>query len=193
MLRETLRKFAFRLWYLKIPPWESGITPPELMAFIEEHPPGKAIDLGCGTGTNVITLAQHSWAATGIDFIPKAIRAGKKKAQRAGVEVTLKVGDVTDPDELGAGYDLVLDIGCYHSLSPRKRKKYRQNLKHLLKPGGTFLMYAFTPSAEDPKRGVSDEEVREMSKFLHLQKREDGEDVTSASSAWFWFVREAAP
>jgi SAM-dependent methyltransferase len=193
MFRDFLHKYFFQLWYLGNPPWESGITPPELMAFIRDHPPGKAIDLGCGTGTNVITLAQHGWEVTGVDFIPKAIRTGKKKAKKAGVEVKLKVGDVTGLDELGTGYDLVLDIGCYHSLSTRRRKKYRENLKALLKPGGTFLMYAFTPSADDPERGVPDEDIQEMTKFLHLQKRKDGEDVTRASSAWLWFVREAVP
>ncbi|MGD8455032.1 MAG: class I SAM-dependent methyltransferase [Anaerolineales bacterium] len=193
MLRDFLHKYAFRIWYLKIPPWESGITPPELIDFIRDHRPGKAIDLGCGTGTNAIKLAQHGWESTGVDFIPKAIRKGKEKAQKAGVEVTLKVGDVTDSNILGRDYDLVLDIGCYHSLSPRKRKQYRDNLKQLVKPGGTFLLYAFTPSAEEPNRGVPEDEVWALSNILHLEKREDGEDVTRASSAWFWFVREADP
>jgi 2-polyprenyl-3-methyl-5-hydroxy-6-metoxy-1,4-benzoquinol methylase len=44
------------------------------MKFIAETAPGKALDLGCGIGTNAITLAQYGWQATGIDFALKAIR-----------------------------------------------------------------------------------------------------------------------
>jgi 2-polyprenyl-3-methyl-5-hydroxy-6-metoxy-1,4-benzoquinol methylase len=190
MLRDYLRKYAFHVWYLGTPPWESGITPPELLAFIQDRPPGKAIDLGCGTGTNVITLARHGWEATGIDFVPKAIRTGKKKAHTAGVEVDLRVGDVTKLEDLGEGYDLVLDIGCYHSLSPRKRNTYRHNLTHILKPGGTLLLYAFISTPENSGRGVPEDEIQQLSNRLNLQKRVDGEDVTQAPSAWLWFKRE---
>ncbi len=38
------------------PRWDTGITPPEVVQLVEaEHfPPGRALDIGCGTGTNVV-------------------------------------------------------------------------------------------------------------------------------------------
>jgi len=30
-------------------PWDSGITPPEIIEFLEMAPAGSALDLGCGT------------------------------------------------------------------------------------------------------------------------------------------------
>ena len=66
-------KFEWRYWR-GTTPWDTNITPPEVKEFIAAAPPGKALDLGCGTGTNAITLAQHGWQATGVDFAPKAIR-----------------------------------------------------------------------------------------------------------------------
>jgi cyclopropane fatty-acyl-phospholipid synthase-like methyltransferase len=193
MLRDYLRKYTFHLWYLGTPPWESGVSPPELMDFIEKHPPGQVIDLGCGTGTNVITLAQHGWQATGIDFASNAIRRAKQKADQAGVVVDLRVGEITKLENLGEGYDLVLDMGCYHSLSPRRRLEYRNNLTKILSPGGTLLLYAFTTEDENPTRGVSDKDIQEISRILHLQTREDGEAITQAPSAWFWFIRKPNP
>ena len=40
-----LRRLSFNFWYFRKPPWDSGISPPELLEFIQTHPAGKAIDL----------------------------------------------------------------------------------------------------------------------------------------------------
>jgi methylase of polypeptide subunit release factors len=90
-----LRRLHFQLWYFWKPPWDSGISPPELYDFMKKHKPGRAIDLGCGSGTNVITLAQAGWQVMGIDFAPQAIRIAKHKIKRANVTAKLLVGDVT--------------------------------------------------------------------------------------------------
>ncbi len=46
----------FRLAYvIGFKPWDSGVPPPELVSVVEGPgalPPGRALDLGCGTGTN---------------------------------------------------------------------------------------------------------------------------------------------
>lgn len=188
MLRNYLRKYMYHVRYMGSPPWESGISPPELITFIEKNPPGRAIDLGCGTGTNVITLAQHGWEAAGVDFVSKAIRSARRKAEKAGVVVELRVGDVTKLENLGDNYDLVLDIGCYHGLSPRQRRDYQENLKRILNHGGTFMLYAFLKRYELSRHGVSCVDIDCFSQFLHLQKREDN-DITFGPSSWFWFIR----
>ena len=189
MLRNCLRKYYYQIRYMGSPPWESGISPPELIAFIEDNTPGRAIDLGCGTGTNVITLAQHGWQVIGIDFVSKAIRNARRKADKAGVAVELRVSEVTRLENLGKNYDLVLDMGCYHGLSPRQRRDYQENLKHILNPGGTFMLYAFLREDELSRHGVSDVDIDQFSQFLHLQKRED-DDITFGPSSWFWFIRQ---
>ena len=102
------------LW--DVTPWDTGVSPPELTEFIRSHAPGRALDLGCGTGTNVITLAQHGWWVTGVDFAWRAIRVARRKARRSGVEVELQVADVTRGDAVSGPYDLVLDLGCFHNL-----------------------------------------------------------------------------
>jgi 2-polyprenyl-3-methyl-5-hydroxy-6-metoxy-1,4-benzoquinol methylase len=161
-----------------------------LIDFITSHPPGRALDLGCGTGTNVITLAQHGWQAAGIDYIPKAIRAGKKKAEHAGIEVDLRVGNVTNLENLGGLYDLVLDMGCYHGLSHHKRTAYRDNLSHILNPGGTFLLYALTPDEPGHIPGVSQTDIDGFSQILELQSQQEGTD-RERPSAWFRFKSSA--
>ena len=84
------------------------------MELIKNNPPGRALDLGCGTGTNVITLAKHGWKATGIDFVPRAIKKAKTKAREENLQIDFRVGDVTHLDDFTEPFDLILDIGCYH-------------------------------------------------------------------------------
>ena len=83
-----MRNWSFDLRYLlDQPPWDTEITPPEVVELVEgEGPsPGRALDLGCGTGTNCVYLARHGWEVVGVDFSVLAIRPARRKARRAGV------------------------------------------------------------------------------------------------------------
>lgn len=189
-MRAIIRKFFprlfFRLFYLGSPPWDSGITPPELEEFIQNHAAGRAIDLGCGTGTNVITLAQNGWEVRGVDFVPRAVIEGRRKALEAQVEVNLQVGDVTNPKFFEGMYDLVLDIGCYHTLDTAQRKAYRDTLTKHISPSGIYLLYAFTGEAGEGHR-FTPEDLEAFRRILKLARREDSMDNSGPTSAWFWF------
>lgn len=184
-----MRRLFFTLAYwLKRPRWDTGITPPELVELVETKklPAGRAIDLGCGTGTNVIYLAQHGWEAVGIDFIGKAIATARRKAEAAGVKAQLFQADVTQLDFLQPPFDLALDMGCFHSLASSRRLAYIAELRRLLRPGGFFLIYAFKPEA--PIRGLTVNEMLALfdDGFTNL-KVEDGQGIPSA---WYTFVRK---
>ncbi len=98
------RKLFYSIYYLRKPPWDTGVTPPELEDFVQNHPPGRALDLGCGTGTNVIYLAQHGWQAIGVDFVKKAIHHARQKADQAGVTVKFYADDVTHLSEINGTF-----------------------------------------------------------------------------------------
>ena len=173
-----IRWLEFTLWYLgRRPPWDTGISPPELMAFIGQHPPGRALDLGCGTGTNARTLAQHGWRVTGVDFAHPAIRQAQRKARQAGVGkgIDFRTGDVTRLDGVGGPFDLILDIGCYHGLSAHDRQVYRDNLSRLLAPDGTVLLYLHLRDDREG-HGLPESELGMFAPALRLERREDGMD-----------------
>ena len=189
-----MRRLLFNLWYYRSPPWDTGVSPPELIDFMKGHSggsaPGRALDLGCGTGTNVITMAEAGWKVTGVDFATRAIGKARKKARRAGVEVELTVGDVTKEGVAKGLYDLVLDLGCFHSLTADGRGAYVRNLERLISPGGTYLLYVFVKGDKETEgRGVPESELAALSGVLELVAREDGTNRGGRPSAWLTFKR----
>ena len=186
-----MSSFWIRIWYSILywfsPPWDTGIPAPELVRTIAGLPPGRAIDLGCGTGTNLLYLAEHGWEITGVDFIGRAIAAAKRKlGSRPAV---LLNADVTNLEvlPLPGPYDLALDMGCFHSLTRADRALYARGLAHWMKPGGLYLLYAWQPAFPGDSRGVLRGEVLScFEKEFQLFQYEQG---TGHPSAWYYFKR----
>jgi cyclopropane fatty-acyl-phospholipid synthase-like methyltransferase len=138
-----LQKLFFNLAYYQKPVWDTGISPPELVDYITTHTPGKALELGCGTGTNAITLAKSGWRVTGVDFALRAVKIARNKAQRTRVQVDFQLDNVTRLESITGPFDLILDIGCFHSLPTNTHPQYMANIERLLSPTGTYLLYVF--------------------------------------------------
>ena len=181
--------FALQYW-LNDPPWDTGITPPEVYHFLEEHPPGRALDLGCGTGTNLITLAEHSWQAAGIDFVPLAIRIARRKIRRKGLidRVDVRVGNALSGDSYQGEYNLILDIGCFHGFSDPDTETYARNVSAHLAEGGSLLIYVHLRQGVSPGHGVTEAGLAILGEYLNFVWRKDGEE-SDRPSAWLEFVR----
>lgn len=182
-------KFQWRYWTRQTP-WDTQVTPPEVMEFIVRTPPGTALDLGCGTGTNAITLARHGWRVTGVDFIPGAISAARDKAARSGFTIDFLVASVTDLSALHGPFDYVLDIGCLHSLKAEERTRYAATVSRLLRPHAWYMLYAWLPRRSGGGVvGISAEEVDSLLRpDLSRVRAEVGEE-SGNPSAWYWFQR----
>ena len=184
-----LRRLTFNRWYFRRLPWDSGITPPELFEFIQSHPAGRAIDLGCGTGTNIIALAKTGWQVTGIDFASRAIQIAKHKLKNENIKAELLTGDVTN-FKVDSRFDHALDIGCFHSLE--NKADYLTQLDKVLAPNGFWLMYGFFKSAAElPGPGLVDADLNMISaQAFSLISRRDGFDKRERPSAWFLFQKK---
>ncbi len=181
--------FEWRYWRGQTP-WDTQVTPPEVMEFIANTPPGRALDLGCGTGTNAITLTRHGWQVTGVDFAPRAIRIARRKAAAAGLTITFHAADVADLSMLTGPFDYVLDIGCLFVLSETQRLKYAAELTRLTQPGSCYMLYAWLPR---PWRGgtwgIASEGVQSLLKSDFAKVRRVVGRENGHPSAWYWFQR----
>ena len=125
-------------------PWDIGPRT-ELISLVESGRlrPCRAIDLGSGTASNCIYLAQKGFDVTGVDFAPAAIEKGRSLARQAGVSVNFIVDDLTNLKHLAGTFDLLVDYGTLDDISPKQRDLYLRNMLPLTHPGSLFLLYAF--------------------------------------------------
>lgn len=180
-------------------PWDTGITPPEVRAVVEGErvKPGRALDLGCGTGTNVLYLARHGFDVTGVDISSRAIATARRKIERAGLAARARVyaGDVARLDTLpvAGSFDLALDIGCLHTLGTSARPHYVAGLAGRVRPGGLYLLYAFDSCARSGWRiGLMPQDAgRLFAPAFTLLQVDYGQDRGGVGSAWYTFERNA--
>jgi SAM-dependent methyltransferase len=125
-------------------PWDIGPRQ-ELVELVENGrlTPCIAIDLGSGTASNCIFLAQHGFEVTGVDFAQAAIDLGNKRAQAANVSVNFIRDDLTHLQHVRGTFDLLVDYGTLDDLKPLQRDRYLQNVLPLTHTGSRFLLFCF--------------------------------------------------
>lgn len=164
----TVYGLAYRLG---LTVWQRPASPAELVALVEGTegtaplPPDRALDLGCGTGTDTVYLARRGWQVTAIDMVPKALAIARRNAVAADVTPRFLHGDVTRLADLGVGegYSLLLDFGCLHTLPTDQRPAYVTAVSRAAAPGATFLLYGFRrpPKAAPMHADLTVDEVRQ--------------------------------
>jgi methyl halide transferase len=135
-------------------PWHSDDPPAILVDLVRTGTvrPCRAVDLGCGAGTNAIFMAGEGFEMTGLDISPRAIEIARERAAAAGALVTFLVADLLgDLQGIPAGFDFAYDWEVLHHMFPEDREKYAGNVHRLLRPGGKYLSVCF--SEEDPQFG----------------------------------------
>jgi SAM-dependent methyltransferase len=139
----------YRLMYmLGFVPWE-GRNVAELWRPLFEGPlamePGRALDIGCGSGRDAVHLAARGWQVTAVEFVDKALERARQRAAEEGVDVQWVRGDVGELGRLGLepGYSLVYDFGCIQGLPDSARRGAAAGVTELAAPGARFLLLAF--------------------------------------------------
>lgn len=171
-------------------PWDSGITPPEIVDILAELPVGRALDLGCGTGTVMRDLLASGWQADGVDYVDRAISLAAEKLRTFPSEsYQLFCHDVTKLDnltELRAPYDLIIDIGCGHSIDKNAADDYARAIAKRLGGGGSFMLYASHPRPDSTVGWSPEAVLRMFAPRLQLVWHQQGTDsALGVASSWY--------
>lgn len=132
-------------------PWDTGTVDPMLVETLATGvaPVGRALDVGCGTGTNAIWLAERGYDVLGVDLAPLAIaRADGKRP--AGLTCRFATADFLAAPP-ATGCQLVFDRGCFHTFDdPAERATFAAHVAAALAPDGVWI--SLIGSTEGPPR-----------------------------------------
>ncbi|MBA2889204.1 thioredoxin reductase [Nonomuraea soli] len=142
--------------------WEerhrSGYQPENVNAHLEKESadltPGRALEAGCGEGTDARWLAGRGWRVSAVDISAAAL--DNARAKDAGGLVDWQRADLTEWKPEDEAYDLVYSA-YVHPAGPRDDLIAR--LAAAVAPGGTLLIVGHHPSDEHSAAHASGPQV----------------------------------
>jgi len=131
-------------------PWDTGVPDPMLVEMIASRAiaPCRTLEVGCGTGTNAIYLAQHDFEVVGVDISPLAVESARAKANGRCRFEAIDFLNETPP---AGPFQFVFDRGCFHAFDEdHERVHFAENVASALLDGGVWL--SLVGSTEGPPR-----------------------------------------
>ncbi len=178
-------------------PWDVGRPDRHLIQVVRDHPiaPGRALEVGCGTGTNAIWLAEQGFEVLASDVSALALTQAREKVDRADVSVTLLQGSF--PDD-GAPFAFAFDRGCFHSFDDDDERAYfAAQLAGQLEADGLWLSIIGSTDGPPRDQGPPRRSAREVAtatephfEILSMLARDMDGDHRSVPRAWICLMKK---
>lgn len=115
-----------------------------LAAHFAQLPKGRVLSLAEGEGRNAVFLAQQGYEVTGVDSSEVGLAKAKALADARGVLAHWVHADLAHYEPGESTWDAIVSIFC--PLQPAIRRELYRKVLDGLKPGGVFLLEAYTPA-----------------------------------------------
>lgn len=149
-----------------------------VVEFMKKHKIKNACEFGCGEGRNAIYLAKNDVETEAYDLSEIAIENARRNAGESRAEkVVFKAGNIFASDLKDKRFDLVIDSGVFHHLTPHRRLPYRDIVSDILAENGYFILLCFA-AGEDGADEVDDYEF--------YRRRQTGAAFTEERLRAFW-------
>jgi SAM-dependent methyltransferase len=124
----------------------------------------RTLEIGCGTGTNAIWLAEHGFDVLGVDISETAIEKAIKNSDIAGVNCRFAVLDFLNETVPESKFDFVFDRGCFHTFDVSEdRQRFAETVHRYIADNGVWLSlvgrsegFRISFSSGPPRRSKSD-------------------------------------
>ena len=107
-------------------------------------PSGRVLCLAEGEGRNAVFLAERGHNVTGMDMSEVGLAKARKLAEARGVAIETVVADLNAYEFAEGNWDAIIGIFCH--VPPPTRAKMLAAVPKALRPGGIFLLEAYTPA-----------------------------------------------
>lgn len=139
--------------------WREHVILPAFWRLVGDVSGKRLVDLGCGEGAVTRELTRAGAHCTGVDLTPTLISAAREEAARQGLDITYRLGDMTDPSPFEPGsFDLVVSVMAL--TEPPNGLDTFAAASRLLKPGGEMVFIIPHPVLERGEWEADDEGLR---------------------------------
>jgi 2-polyprenyl-3-methyl-5-hydroxy-6-metoxy-1,4-benzoquinol methylase len=122
-----------------------------LVSVAGELPRGRALCLAEGEGRNAVWLARQGLDVTAVDSSPVGLDKATRLAEKRGVTIQTVHADLAEYEIGSAEWDVIVSIFCH--LPPPLRRAVHAGVVAGLKPGGMFVLEAYTPAQLEFRTG----------------------------------------
>lgn len=141
-------------------PWDAGAAAPVLLDLVDrgDLPDGRAMVPGCGSGYDVLALAQEDRDVVGVDLAEGAAKRFEQLRSERDIpasQARYRVGDFFDMRFSGE-FDLIFDYTFLCAIPYVMRRKWARRMARLIRPGGELVTLIF-PAAKPGVGPVSSE------------------------------------
>ena len=126
------------------PEYVYGTQPNDFLVSVAASiPRGKLLSLGEGEGRNAVYLASLGYEVTAVDSSEVGLEKARRLAAEKGVNISTITADLGDFQIQPNSWDAIVSIFCH--VTSAIRVPLHQAVVCGLKPGGVFMLEAFTP------------------------------------------------
>jgi len=148
-------------------PWDTDEPDPNLVDRVQRLglSSGRALDIGCGTGTHAVWLASLGFEVLGVDMSQRAIEHAEARAKVAATpgQCTFATLDFLADPPPGRPFDFVFDRGCFHVFDePAERARFAANVAECLTPEGQWLSLIGSTEGPPPEFGPPRRSARDV-------------------------------
>lgn len=178
------------------PPWDTGQPEPVLVEFVASGgvTPCPALEIGAGTGTNAIWMAERGFDVLGVDVSPLAVEKARAKMEGRALRCRFAALDFLAAPPPGGPFQFVFDRGCFHVFDePDERQRFAAQVAAALAPGGLWLSLIGStegsPREVGPPRRSAREVILAIEPALEVVELRSAEFHGIDAKAWFCLSR----
>jgi SAM-dependent methyltransferase len=180
-----------------VPPWDTGEPEPLLVEFVTSGgvTSGRTLEVGSGTGTNSIWLAERGFDVLGVDVSPLAVEKARAKIKGSDLRCSFATLDFLAAPAPSDRFHFVFDRGCFHVFDESaERLRFAECVAAALQPGGVWLSLIGStegpPREDGPPRRSAREIILAIEPVLEVVELRSAQFRADDVKAWFCLSRQ---
>ena len=183
-------------------PWDTNEPDDNLVNLIENKTisPCKALEIGCGTGTNSLWLARQGFSMLGVDISQEAVARANGKRGNQSILCDFAQIDFLHDESLPQSFDFVFDRGCFHVFDQEEERiLFARQVSRVLKMNGRWVSLIGStegsPRDAGPPRRTAIEVVKAIEPYLEIVELRSvlfQTNFPSAVRAWLCISKQRA-